>query len=96
MAVWYCMFRELAPVDPRHPLADICAALRAGVIGLFVAGFSLDLMMYKYTWLTFSLIAIVRSYLVTSGVPLDSRPRENKKAKYAAPALAGQSAMSEV
>jgi len=87
MAVWYCMFRELETARAPAGVADICEALRAGVLGLFVAGFSLDLMMYKYTWLTFSLVAVVRSYLVTTGVPLRSSQRERKKPRSGAPAL---------
>lgn len=74
MALWYVLFRDLAAVADEGVFGDICIALRAGVLGLFVAGFSLDLMAYKYTWLAFSLVAILRSTLIGMGVPVD-RPK---------------------
>jgi hypothetical protein len=58
----------------------LCTALRAGVVGLFVAGFAVDLMMYKYTWLTFSLIAMMRAMLVNAGVQVDPPKREMPRA----------------
>jgi hypothetical protein len=63
LTFWYLIFREPANVPPDHPLADICVALRASALGLFVVGVGLDLMDYKYTWLLFSLIAVVRTVL---------------------------------
>lgn len=63
LVFWYVQFRELSDVRADHPFADTCIALRAGVLGLFVAGFSLNLMEYKFTWLLFSLIAVTRTVL---------------------------------
>lgn len=65
---WYLQFRELANVEPDSDLADICNALRAGVLGLFVTGFGLDLMDYKFTWLLFALVAIARTVLLRESV----------------------------
>lgn len=67
MAVWYYMFREPVHAVGGGWMSDVALGLRAGVLGLFVAGFSLDLMMYKYTWLTFALVALTRSALISSG-----------------------------
>lgn len=73
MAVWFFAIRELHYVRGDEEVKDICIALSAGAFGLFTAGFSLDLMIYKYTWLVFALIALMRSMLVTAGIPL-SKP----------------------
>ncbi|HET9097926.1 MAG TPA: O-antigen ligase family protein, partial [Candidatus Baltobacteraceae bacterium] len=70
---WYLQFRELARVPAHHPYADMCIALRAGVLGLLVAGFGLNLMEYKYTWLLFSLIAVTRT--VMGDVKPSGKPR---------------------
>jgi hypothetical protein len=80
IAVWYYMLQELAHVVSDRLTIDLCTALRAGVVGLFVAGFALDLMMYKYTWLTFSLIAMMRAMLVNAGVQVDPPKREMPRA----------------
>ena len=61
LVLWYAMFRELREAEHDAVFGDLAMALRASVLGLFVAGFSLDLLMYKYTWLTFALVAMVRS-----------------------------------
>jgi hypothetical protein len=73
MATWFFAVRELHYVRGDDKVNDICIALSAGVFGLFTAGFSLDLMIYKYTWLVFALIALMRSMLVTANIPI-SRP----------------------
>jgi O-antigen ligase len=61
LAVWYTQFRVLRAVANNDRMHDIALALQAGVLGLFVSGLSLSLMLYKYTWLTFGLVALVRS-----------------------------------
>jgi O-Antigen ligase len=73
MAIWFFAIRELQYVRGDDRVNDMCIALSAGVLGLFVSGFSLDLMIYKYTWLAFALIALMRSMLLTTGVPI-SKP----------------------
>lgn len=70
MAVWFFAIRELHYVRGDERVRNVCIALSAGVLGLFVSGLSLDLMIYKYTWLVFALIALMRSMLVTTGVPI--------------------------
>ncbi|MGZ5143394.1 MAG: O-antigen ligase family protein [Burkholderiales bacterium] len=82
LAVWYLEFRDLAHVQGEDLVADVCTALRAGILGLFVTGFSLDLMTYKYTWLAFSLVALMRSALLTSGTAVDARDREVREASW--------------
>lgn len=62
LAVWYTQFSELARIACRDDgLRDLAVALQASLIGLFVAGLSINIMQGKYTWLTFALIALVRS-----------------------------------
>jgi hypothetical protein len=75
MAFWYLEFRDLAHVNANGLVVDICTALRAGVVSIFVAGFFLSLMTSKYTWLAFSLVALMRSALITSGIPIDAPKR---------------------
>ena len=61
LAVWFGQFRMLkgvAPDDRDYPLR---LALEAAVVGTFVAALFLDVMVMKYVWLTFMLIAIVRN-----------------------------------
>jgi hypothetical protein len=79
MAFWYLEFRDLARVDANGLAVDICTALRSGIVGIFVAGFSLSLMTSKYTWLAFSLVALMRSALITSGVPIDAPGRRDPR-----------------
>lgn len=63
LTFWYLQFRELAFIPGDHAFADMCIALRAGVLGVLVAGFGLNLMEYKFTWLLFGLIAVSRTVL---------------------------------
>jgi O-antigen ligase len=61
LAAWYGQFRMLRSIAPAHPDYPIRIALEATVIGTFVAALFLDVMVMKYLWLTFMLIAIVRN-----------------------------------
>lgn len=65
LALWYASFHELAKIERNgdDTWTDVCFGLRAGVLGVFVAGLSLSLMPLKYPWLTFALIAATRSAL---------------------------------
>jgi hypothetical protein len=79
MALWYLQFRQLNHAEASGEAADFCTALQAAVIGLFVTGISLQIMESKYTWLTFSLVAVMRSALLTrrSNQPLAAAPAAN-------------------
>lgn len=68
LSLWYAQFIELARVRADARTRDLCIALQAGVLGLFVSGLSLGLMLAKYTWLTFSLVALVRAALLRSQI----------------------------
>jgi hypothetical protein len=68
VSLWYAQFIELARVRADARTRDLCLALQAGVLALFVSGLSLGLMLAKYTWLTFSLIALVRAALLRSQI----------------------------
>lgn len=60
---WYGQFRMLTNVSRDSDLFDLRIALEAAMIGLLVASLFLDIMAYKYTWLTFMLVAL--TYTVT-------------------------------
>jgi O-Antigen ligase len=81
MAVWFVAVRELHHVRGDAEINDTCIALSAGIFGLFIAGLSLDLFDYKYTWLAFMLIALMRSMLVTAGIPI-SKPVPETRADH--------------
>jgi putative inorganic carbon (HCO3(-)) transporter len=61
LAAWVVQFRVLDCVAARDPDYGLRIALEATVIGTFVAALFLDIMAYKYVWLTFMLIALVRN-----------------------------------
>lgn len=61
LLAWYGQFKLLAPIpenDTRYPLR---LALESSLIGLFVAGLFADIMIEKYVWLAFMLVALVRN-----------------------------------
>jgi hypothetical protein len=76
VALWYLVFRELAHVQASGLTADICLGLRAGILGLFVSAFSLDLWMIKYTWVAFALAIMMRTALQAQGVPVERPARD--------------------
>ena len=79
LAFWYAQFRELASVRTGDPLVeDLCLALRASIVGLFISALMLEVMLTKYTWLTFAVIALTRSMLVTSGASTKQRAMNAK------------------
>lgn len=61
LGMWYAQFAELRPLRRYELTPNLPIALEAGVIGLFVAGLSLSLLVTKYTWLLFAVIALTRS-----------------------------------
>lgn len=68
LALWYTQFAQLLQVrDPNEDVPDLWLALQAGIVGLFVAGLSLDLLLAKYTWIAFSLIALIRASTLSQG-----------------------------
>lgn len=71
--LWWSQFRELRVVSRNQALYDLSLGLRAAVLGLFVAGFTLSIMLTKYTWFLFSLVALARSAY------LGSRSREGEE-----------------
>jgi len=61
LAAWYgqiAMLRGIGRADPNFPLR---VALEASIVGTFVAALFLDVMVMKYLWLTFALVAILRN-----------------------------------
>ncbi len=57
-AAQFLMLRDILPTEPEYPVR---IALEAAVLGTFVAALFLDVMTFKYIWLTFMLIALVRN-----------------------------------
>ncbi|MGZ3497434.1 MAG: O-antigen ligase family protein [Vulcanimicrobiaceae bacterium] len=61
IAAWYGQFRMLRNIgseDARYPMR---VALEAALIGLFVAAMFVDMMIWKYLWLAFILVAMTRN-----------------------------------
>lgn len=65
LAWWgqFRMLRSIGATDPRYPVR---LALEAAVVGLFIAGLFADIMIEKYVWLAFMLIALTCNALVGS------------------------------
>jgi hypothetical protein len=63
VGLWYTQFAQLRFVNEDEGSYDVCIALQAGILGLFVAGLSLDLMLTKYTWIAFAIVALMRTAL---------------------------------
>ena len=58
---WYVQFRQLRDIPSGDEFYPMRIALEAAVIGTFIAALFLDVMIFKYVWLTFMLIALVRN-----------------------------------
>lgn len=54
----FYMLRAIEPTEPEYPLR---VAAEAAVLGIFVAALFLDVMTFKYVWLAFMFIAILRN-----------------------------------
>jgi O-antigen ligase len=61
---WYGQFRMLSNIQPESRQYPVRLALESSLIGLFVAGFFLDLMIEKYVWLAFMLVALARNAVI--------------------------------
>lgn len=79
IALWYAVFSDLAYVRADRRVQDMCMALRAGIVGYFVAGISLDMMHLKFTWLAFELVILLRAALITAGVSVDPPPKKPRR-----------------
>jgi O-antigen ligase len=61
IAAWvaqFFMLRDVAPSEPEYPLR---VAAEASVLGIFIAALFLDVMNFKYVWLAFMFVAIIRN-----------------------------------
>lgn len=61
LVAWFAQFRMLRDIGAADPDYPIRVALEAAVLGTFVAALFLDVMIFKYVWLTFMLMALVRN-----------------------------------
>ena len=60
-------FRALRTVDRTNPLYDYRIALEAALIALAAVSLTVDLFTYKYAWLAFSLIVLLRNSAPDAG-----------------------------
>lgn len=58
---WWTQLRALKEIGPEQPLYPLRLALEASLIGLFCAGFFLNIMTEKYLWLALMLITLTRN-----------------------------------
>jgi len=61
LAAWIYQFRALRQIGAHHKLYDLRVAFEASVLGMFVVANFIDVMYFKYTWLTFGTMMLVRS-----------------------------------
>lgn len=61
LAAWAGQFAMLRDIDPAQPEYPLRVALEATVLGLFIAAQFLDIMTFKYVWIAFMMIALVRN-----------------------------------
>lgn len=61
LLAWYGQFKLLAPIEQTDPRYTLRLALESAIIGLFVCGMFADIMIEKYVWLAFMLVALTRN-----------------------------------
>lgn len=61
LLAWYGQFKLLAPIEPTDTRYPLRLALESALIGLFVCGLFADIMIEKYLWLAFMLVALARN-----------------------------------
>jgi O-antigen ligase len=61
LAAWYFQWRATSVVRPTSSLYELRLGVEAAILGLFVAGMTVDQMAFKYVWLAFMLSALVRN-----------------------------------
>jgi O-antigen ligase len=61
VAAWFVQFRALRTIKRTYPLYGARIAAEGALIGLFVAGMFLDTMNFKYQWLAFMLVMLIRN-----------------------------------
>jgi O-antigen ligase len=61
LVAWFVQFRALRAINPADPLYSVRIAAESALIGLFVAGMFLGTMDYKYQWLAFMFVMLIRN-----------------------------------
>ena len=61
LTAWYAQFRMLRVIPPEDADYPFRMALEAALIATFVAALFLDVMVMKYIWLTFTVVAILHN-----------------------------------
>lgn len=64
---WWAEFRSLRLISPNDSFYPVRLAVEAGLVGLFVASLFLGTITYKYLWLAFILVALVRNAWIVNG-----------------------------
>jgi O-antigen ligase len=70
LGAWIAQFRTTRVVPPTDPDYPLRLAVEAAIIATFIAAIFLDVMVFKYVWLTFMLGAILRN--AHTRVPVDA------------------------
>jgi oligosaccharide repeat unit polymerase len=66
---WYGQFKLLAPITPNDSRYSLRLALESALIALFVCGMFADIMIEKYLWLAFMLVALSRNAAPVERLP---------------------------
>jgi O-antigen ligase len=61
LVCWFMQFRAMRSIRRDDPLFAVRTAVEGAILGLFVAGFFLDVITTKYLWLAFMLAMLVRN-----------------------------------
>ncbi|MGB6985796.1 MAG: O-antigen ligase family protein [Candidatus Aquilonibacter sp.] len=61
VAAWIVQFRALRAISRHDALYGVRIAAEAAVIGLFMAGMFLDILTFKYLWLAFMVVMLIRN-----------------------------------
>jgi O-antigen ligase len=66
LAGWWVQFKSLRIIPPDDAVYPLRITLEAGVLGMFVCGFFLGTITYKYLWLCFMLVVLTRNAYLTT------------------------------
>jgi O-antigen ligase len=69
LAAWWVQLRVGRCIPRSSRLFDLRIAVEAGTVGLFVNAMAVDLMFYKYLWITFMMAILVRNAWLSAAVP---------------------------
>ncbi len=71
---WWATLRSLRHISKESKMYDFRIALEGGILGTFVAAIFVGVMLYKFVWWEFAIVAIWRSLTLRQMTWLGSRP----------------------